>query len=188
MVPMKILIAEDEDTTRLVLRTYLQRFGHEVTEAADGAAALEEFRRVYFPVVISDWMMPNLTGPDLCRTMRSYTAEKYTYIVLLTSLGSKAQRIEGLDAGADDFMVKPFDPDELAARLRVAERTVRLHTRMTLLEGLLPICAWCKKIRAEGSTWVAVEAYMERRSELSFSHGICPVCAKRQEEELDRSE
>jgi len=84
-----------------------------------------------------------------------------------------------MDAGVDDFMTKPFDREELAARLRAAERVLGLRRHVQVLEGLLPICAYCKRIRDDNNAWHSVEGYMSSHSEVKFSHGICPECFER---------
>jgi PleD family two-component response regulator len=98
---------------------------------------------------------------------------------LLTILGGKTNYLEAMNAGADDFITKPFDSEQLAARLHVAERILGLRKHVTQLEGLLPICACCKKIRDEQSHWQQIETYVEQHSQARFSHSICPECAEK---------
>ncbi|HEX9998528.1 MAG TPA: diguanylate cyclase [Abditibacterium sp.] len=124
---MKILIAEDDMTSRLVLGATLKKLGHEVTATSDGQQAWARLSEEYFPLLISDWMMPDMDGLELCRLIRAANQKQYTYIILLTALGGRNSFLEGLDAGADDFITKPFDEELLAARLRVAERILALH-------------------------------------------------------------
>jgi DNA-binding response OmpR family regulator len=100
-------------------------------------------------------------------------------VLLLTALKGRARFLDGMQAGADDFMSKPVDREELHARLRVAERILGLQQEVKQLEGLLPICSYCKKIRDEGEQWSQVEEYVSRRTEAQFSHGICPDCYER---------
>jgi DNA-binding response OmpR family regulator len=173
---MKILVAEDDKVSRLVLSTGLRKLGHEVIEAADGQEAWSLFRSGDVHMVITDWMMPNMDGLHLCRSIRAELESKYTYIIMLTALGGKESYLEGMKAGADDFITKPFDIDGLAARLRVAERILKLQAEVRQLEGLLPICTYCKKIRSDDDAWQAIEVYITRQTDASFSHGICPEC------------
>ena len=173
---MNILIADDDATSRLVLEATLKKLGHAVVTAQDGQQAWEAFQRTYFPVLISDWLMPHLDGLALCRTIRDLHQTNYTYIVLLTSLGGKTNYLEAMEAGADDFMTKPFDAEQLAARLQVAERILGLRQHVKRLEGLLPICSYCKKIRDKKGYWQQLEWYIAARSEADFSHGMCPEC------------
>ena len=136
---MKILIAEDDMTSRLVLAARLKKLGHEVTTVADGAEAWKVLSREHFPLLISDWMMPGMNGLELCRLVRSREQAHYTYIILLTSLSGKSSYLDGMDAGADDFVSKPFDEDQLVARLRVADRILALHERLhklAMFDGL----------------------------------------------------
>jgi phosphoserine phosphatase RsbU/P len=172
---MNILIADDDTTSRLVLEATLRKLGHAVVAAPDGRQGWEAFQRAYFPVLISDWMMPHLDGLRLCRMIRDLNQTNYTYIILLTTLGGKTNYLEAMEAGADDFITKPFDEEPLAARLQVAERILGLRQHVRRLEGLLPICSYCKKIREQG-TWYQLESYIAEHSEANFSHGICPGC------------
>jgi serine phosphatase RsbU (regulator of sigma subunit) len=127
---MKILIAEDDKISQLLLASTLAKQGHEVVAAENGLEALEAFQKDYFPVLISDWLMPGMDGLALCRQIRKLQREDYTYIVLLTSLEGKANYLEGMESGADDFMNKPFDSDQLRSRIHVAERIIGLQRRL----------------------------------------------------------
>jgi DNA-binding response OmpR family regulator/anti-sigma regulatory factor (Ser/Thr protein kinase) len=126
---MKLLIAEDEPVSRLLLQSYLERWGHEVTAAGDGREAWDLFTQGEFPLVVTDWTMPGLDGPDLIRRIRAHQSATcaYVYIVLLTARSHKEDLVDGMDAGADDFLTKPFDRDELRVRLRAGERIIRLE-------------------------------------------------------------
>ena len=127
---MKILIADDNAMTRMLLTSTLTKLGHEVHAVADGRQALEAWQSGEFPFVISDWMMPDFDGLEFCRRIRASQREEYTYIVLLTSNSGKANHLEGMNAGADDFITKPIEKEALAARVRVAERILGLHARL----------------------------------------------------------
>ncbi len=129
---MKILIAEDDMTSRLVLGATLKKMGHQVTAASSGREAWDALNQEHFPLLISDWMMPDMDGLELCRRIRAAQGARYTYIILLTALSGKGSYLEGLDAGADDFITKPFDEDTLVARLRVAQRILALHETLRI--------------------------------------------------------
>ena len=173
---MNILTVDDDAGTRKVLTKTLQSLGHEVVETQDGREALLEFRLHHFNLLISDWVMPGFDGLELTRHIRRENRSKYTYIIMLTSLEGKGRYLEGMQAGADDFINKPFDKDTLAARLRVAERILNLQQEVKQLEGLLPICSYCKKIKDDEQRWQQMETYISKRTEANFSHGICPEC------------
>jgi diguanylate cyclase (GGDEF)-like protein len=127
---VSVLIAEDESVARMVLQHAVEQLGHEVFVAADGIQAWDFYRRHECDVVISDWMMPGLDGPELCRRVRAQPHQTYTYFILLTALDDKSHFIEGMQAGADDYLTKPFDREQLDVRLRVAERVTTLHRRL----------------------------------------------------------
>lgn len=125
---MRVLIADDDVTSRTLLRKSLLRWGYEVIEAADGAEAWDILGQPDSPpLVILDWVMPHITGPELCRRVRETHREPYTYILLLTSMDSKDATVQGLEAGADDYIVKPFDKLELQYRLRAGKRIIDLQ-------------------------------------------------------------
>jgi two-component system, cell cycle response regulator len=121
---MKILIAEDDKDSRELLSWLLQKLGYQVVATENGKEAWEAYRRGRFRLVISDLLMPDIDGLELVRRIRAQKQAKYTYVILITALIGKKDYLEGMEAGADDFVTKPFDPDELKARLRVAERII----------------------------------------------------------------
>jgi phosphoserine phosphatase RsbU/P len=173
---MKILIVEDDFDARDLLQVMLGLDGHEVVAAVNGEDGWAKFQDEHFSVVISDWLMPETDGLELCQRIRSSETTRYSYFILLTALQGKSNYLEAMRSGADDFVSKPYDADELRARLLVAERIVGLQHRMKHLEGILPTCMYCKKIRDERDQWVNIEQYITQRTEASFSHGVCPVC------------
>jgi DNA-binding response OmpR family regulator len=173
---VKILIAEDDRVSRMVLSTGIRKCGYDVIDVADGQEAWRCYEKEAIQVVITDWMMPNMDGLELTRLIRSARNPKYTYIIMLTALGGKDSYLEGMNAGVDDFITKPFDIDELNARLNVAARVLKLQEEVRRLEGLLPICSYCKRIRLDDNSWEAVEVYVSNQTDASFSHGICPEC------------
>jgi two-component system cell cycle response regulator len=131
---MKVLVADDSATSRAMLRTALSRWGYDVVLAEHGAEAWEILAQPDPPTMaILDWVMPHMTGPEVCRRVRENRREPYTYILLLTSKNTKGETVEGLEAGADDYIVKPFDQHELQVRLRVGKRIVDLQ--MDLLQA-----------------------------------------------------
>ncbi len=127
---MNILVADDDAIIRTIIRAALTKLGHHVIEASNGREAWDAWQGEKFPLVVSDWMMPDLTGLDFCRQIRDEARAGYTYIILLTALAGKVNYLAAMDAGADDFITKPFEKDAFVARVRVAERILGLHTRL----------------------------------------------------------
>jgi diguanylate cyclase (GGDEF)-like protein len=122
-----IHVAEDHPSTRKLLDTILNNAGFVVTVAANGDEALERFRREFTPVVLMDWVMPELNGIDLCKALRHSATQGYVYIIFLTAKDSKADVVKALEAGADDYITKPFDRDELLARIKTGIRILELE-------------------------------------------------------------
>jgi sigma-B regulation protein RsbU (phosphoserine phosphatase) len=124
---MKVLIAEDDQISAQVLQSFLEKWGHEVVTAETGAEAWLLFQQHDIALVISDWMMPEMDGLELVRRIRACQRPGYVYVILLTARSRKEDIIRGMEAGADDFLVKPFDREELRVRLRAGERMVQLE-------------------------------------------------------------
>lgn len=189
----RILIADDDAISARVLESTLKQWGHEVVVTRDGTAAWEVLQREDSPkLAILDWMMPGPEGPELCRRVRALCRPVPTYVILLTAKGKTDDIVAGLDSGADDYVTKPFERQELRSRIRVGERVIALQQGMAdrvreleralstvkQLKGLLPICAYCKKVRDDRNYWQRVETYISAHSDARFSHGICPDCWK----------
>ena len=188
---MRVLIADDEATARHLIQAALRGWGFEILVAVDGAEALRILEGSNPPeIAMLDWIMPRVDGLDVCRRIRGTMPNAATYIILVTARGGVENVLQGLEAGADDYIAKPFDPRELRARLRAGLRIVELQKallerlgeledafkRVKQLQGLLPICSYCKKIRNDRNYWEQVEAYIAKHSEARFSHGVCPDC------------
>lgn len=183
---MKVVAVEDDPVSRLLLKQALEKLGHQVALAEDGADAWERLQREPAQVVVTDWMMPDVDGLELTRRLRARHDCSYTYVIMLTALGGKASYLEAIAAGADDFLTKPLDRDLLAARLMVAERVLALQGEVRAMSGLLRACAYCHRIRDDGD-WVSLERYVGTHTDSSFSHGICPECMETKvRPELDR--
>jgi DNA-binding response OmpR family regulator len=174
---MKILIAEDDPVSAKILQFTLENAGHDVVVAGNGAIAWEIFNKNPVRVVVSDWMMPELDGLELCQKVRGRPKTDYTYFVLLTAIHTGRENLrKAMDAGVDDFLTKPLDREGIMMRLRVAERIVDFTQQIKLLKDLIPICMYCKKIRNDDNFWQGVESYIAQQTGSNFSHGICPDC------------
>ena len=188
---MQILVADDDPVARHIARKMLSDWGYAVEVRNDGAAAWELLRQADAPsLVLLDWIMPHMDGLEVCRQLRAISTPCPTYIILVTVKGQHSDIVTGLDAGANDYITKPFHREELRARIQVGERVIELQrrlvsrvqeledalTRVKQLSGLLPICAYCKKIRDDQHYWQQVETYVTEHTDVQFSHGICPDC------------
>jgi sigma-B regulation protein RsbU (phosphoserine phosphatase) len=176
---MKILIAEDEPVAAKILQRALEFFGHQVIVTSDGTKAWEVFDRDPVRLVVSDWIMPGLDGLALCQKIRERKKTPYTYFILLTSQETRPENYDlATDAGVDDFLTKPVDRPTIRMRLRVAERIMRFTTEIHHLKDLIPICAYCRKIRNDDNYWQQVEVYINEQTGSNFTHGICPTCSQ----------
>jgi DNA-binding response OmpR family regulator len=190
----RILIAEDHYVSRHLLERNLTNWGFQVVTAEDGEAAVRILESEDAPpLAIVDWMMPRMDGLEVCRRVRALKDRPYIYLVLLTAKSHKEEIATGLEAGADDYVIKPFDPDELRARLKVGQRVVELERTLARkiddlqqaladvrkLKHLLPICMYCKSVRDDQDYWHQIEEYIHTETGADFSHGICPACLEK---------
>lgn len=188
---MKILVADDDDIARRVLEGTLTRAGYEVLSASDGERAWELIAAEGGPrLAVLDWSMPRLDGVALCRRIRAAARLGYVYVVMVTARGEREDLLAGMAAGADDYICKPYDSDELRSRLTVGRRLLELQAKLCdkidelehalrhvkQLQGLLPICMHCKKIRDDRDVWHRLEAYIEDHSSAMFTHSLCCDC------------
>ena len=176
---MRILNAEDDPVSRELVRHSLAALGHEVTEAADGRAGWEAFQKSPAEMVITDWMMPEMDGPTLCRRIREAKTRHYVYVVFLTVMKGKTRYLEAMDAGADDFLNKPLDREQLAARLRVAQRILSLHQEIGDLRGALRFCPGCKSYCDDKEHWQPIENLLGPAFNTEVHPRICPDCEGR---------
>ncbi|HEY0257982.1 MAG TPA: response regulator, partial [Candidatus Methylacidiphilales bacterium] len=184
-------IADDHDVNRKLLNAILSKAGYEVIEASNGVAALAVLQNATAPLVgLIDWEMPEMEGVEVCLQARTRKPAPPLFLILVTVRDTKQDVVAGLEAGANDYVTKPFDQTELLARVKIGTQMVELQQALTQhvhelevalanvkqLSGLLPICSYCKKIRDDQNYWERVDAYVTKHSEAQFSHSICPQC------------
>ena len=187
---MHILIADDESVSRTVLVRTLEQWGHEVEVVVDGLEACTRLIATGAPLLaILDWGMPGLEGPEVCRSVRAAALRLQPYLVMLTARHTPEDLAEALEAGADDFLSKPFNRVELMARLHAGMRILNLQRALTdriqeleesrqrehHLRTLMPICAYCKKIRGDRDEWEPIDQYLAEHG-YRFTHAVCPTC------------
>jgi len=187
----RILIVDDNAINRRLLGAILSIEGYDCIEVNDGPSALPELENAQGPLIaIVDWQMPGMTGLEVCSRARQMPGSKRSYLILLTVRDSKEDVVQGLSSGADDYITKPFNNEELVARVRTGARLMELQETLALrvqeleqalaqikqLRGLLPICSYCKKIKDDKNYWQRVETYVSEHTDASFSHSICPHC------------
>ena len=191
---MKILLSEDDFTSRTMLAAVLRMWGYHPVATDNGEDAWEAMRQPGAPkLALLDWDMPKLDGLEVTRRIRQLDGDEPPYIVILTAKGEGGDIIHGLEAGANDYVSKPYDQGELRARLDVGRRMLELQAALAgkvrelqkaldevrTLRGIIPICAGCKKVRDDQGYWSQVEEYVRDHTEAEFSHGFCPDCVKR---------
>jgi sigma-B regulation protein RsbU (phosphoserine phosphatase) len=194
MVPLQVLVADDEPVSRTVVGAMLKKAGYPVIFAPDGDQAWQRLNSDDPPsIVLLDWEMPGIQGPEVVERLRALQASTPTYVILLTSRDTSADIVRGLRAGADDYVTKPANEDELIARVNVGARVVQLQLALAdrvrsleealanvqALQTLLPMCAYCKSVRNDQNYWEKVETYFQQHSNVSFTHSYCPNCYER---------
>jgi phosphoserine phosphatase RsbU/P len=189
---VKILIAEDEFTTRMMVQVCLETWGYRVESVTNGNDAWAALQKPDAPhIAILDWEMPELNGVEVCRRVKEMDNVTTPYILLLTCRDSKTDIVQGFDAGADDYMTKPFNDDELRARVRVAERLVRTQSSLSesvaelkevlnqveMLENSIEVCRDCRKIFSPYDRgWHAFLDVIENGADPRFIIKNCPSC------------
>jgi sigma-B regulation protein RsbU (phosphoserine phosphatase) len=188
---MQILIADDDAISRSLARAALSGTGCEIVSVSDGNAAWAAIEsRHQATLLVLDRVMPGIDGIELCSRARRTGPFPPLHILMVTSAGEPADITAGLDAGADDYLTKPYNREELRARAGVGLRMLALQENLARrvseleeaiasvkqLRGLLPMCSYCKKIRVDDNYWQQLESYISDRSDAEFSHGICPEC------------
>jgi CheY-like chemotaxis protein len=199
---MKILIAEDDELTLGLLTELIRKWDYETISVNNGDSAFDNLQRDNAPLILlADWQIPGVHGDELCRMARTNLPNKPLHIILTTATQLTVEsKVRALAAGADDYLLKPYDPRELQARLHVGERAlvsqVELRRRIVELEaaladvehlhGLLCICSDCKRIRDDADNWQTIEKYFAARTDVAFTHGVCPKCMKSRMKEVEQ--
>ena len=192
---MRVLVAEDDASSRKILAKMLEQWDYQVIAVENGQAAMEVFQSPNPPILaMLDWEMPGMSGIDVCRQLRQRDGDRPTYIILLTMRTDEEDMVTGLRAGADDYVTKPFNRDELHARIAAGRRIVELQDALSMriseletataqvqaLQGIIPICVYCHRIRDAQEDWLRIEKYVATHAGAQFSGGICPECAEEQ--------
>jgi len=204
---MRILIAEDDPVSRRILETALKSWGYDVSVTVDGDQAWNALQRRDAPsLAILDLMMPGIGGLEICRRVGALPSDTPPYLILLTALSRKEDIVRGIQAGANDYVSKPFDREELKVRIGVGVKMLSLQKALAArvkelegalaqvkqLQGIVPICSYCNRIRDDKNFWQKVDAYISAHADVQFSHGICPGCydgvmGKNEEQKQDRA-
>jgi len=194
MERMKIIVADDEPVSRRLVHAILLQGGHEVLLAENGVKAWDLLCQNSAHMLIADWMMPGLDGLELARRIRNRPdLDAYVYIIILTAKQQRQDLVKGLEAGADDYIRKPFSRDELILRVNAGKRVLQWEEQLRQknrelqkalaevkqLKGIIPICMHCKKIRDDRNYWHQLESYMMANAGADFSHSICPECLEK---------
>lgn len=187
-----ILIIDDVPKNLQILAKMLNKKNYRVSIANSGGQALKMIDKVLPDLILLDILMPGMNGIEVCRTLKESPATREIPIIFLTARTRSEDIIAGLNAGAVDYVTKPFNLPELLARVethlelkrrRDLEKKLIMQLQEAMaqvkkLSGLLPICCKCKKIRDNNGNWQELENYIQEHSEADFSHGLCPTCAQ----------
>ena len=194
----KVLIVEDDVFFQRVLQKRLETEGYKVMLVNDGREGMKAIVTWEPDVVLSDWMMPEVDGLELCQSVKTGLKDAAPYFILLTAKGELSDRLLGLQTGADDYVVKPCDHSEILARVRAGVRIVKLtqllrttvtelqmaNAELTSTRGaiehfqeLLPICSYCRRVRESDGSWRDLEQFITRRVGADLSEEVCPDCA-----------
>lgn len=171
-----VLAVDDRHENLNLIAEILGPEGYEVALALDGTEALNFVRAERPDLILLDVIMPGQDGLEVCRELKADPRTASIPVIFLTAKTETEDLVKGFDAGAVDYVGKPFKPAELIARIRTHVELARARMEIHTLRGLLPTCAHCKRIRDEQGQWQPIETYISDRTEAEFTHGLCPVC------------
>ncbi len=190
---MKVLLVEDEYITRLTVQVVLEGWGYAVNSVEDGIAGWEFIQNTDVPqIAILDWEMPGLDGLELCRKIKALRRKVPIYVILLTAKDAQQDILKGFAAGADDYITKPFDDNELRARVRVAAKLVSTQEELAasndelrsalnhvaLIQSNFSFCTECHKVENDQGVWKTLAEYGKEQDDPRFSYMVCPDCSK----------
>lgn len=173
---MKVLVVDDDPVIRMVVTAGLKALKHDVTAVEGGAKAWELLQLNHYPILITDWSMPDMTGIQLTQALRAAPRDCYTYVIMLTGKGTREDFLTGVRAGVDAFLVKPLDGAMLEAQLTIAARIAGLQDHARRLESIMTVCSYCKKVRDDTKGWMPMEQYIKQEFKTLPSHTFCPSC------------
>ncbi len=187
---VKILLIEDDLPSQLYLQKLIGQWGYQVTAVKSAEHALEQIHQNNFQIIIADWILPGMTGVEFVRTIRNDQKLDYIYTILLTARSSDADYNTAMANGADDFLIKPVQENELRIRLRVAERIMQYQQELKnyaqrlsqalddiqTLGGFIHMCSYCNSIYTPEEKWLDVARYLQKHANITVSHGVCPAC------------
>jgi DNA-binding response OmpR family regulator len=174
---MKVLLIENDPIARLYMEASLATLGlvSEIAESVDEARRIMTGTRD-IRLIVCDWMLPDQSGLELCRWIRARKVDYIYFIIYTPHDASKENEDAAIDAGVDDFLQKPVNLRELRIRLHVARRILDSAAHIRELQGLVPICSYCKSVRKDEDYWQRIEQYMAARTGSEFTHSVCPSC------------
>ena len=194
----KILILEDDPFFQRVLQKRMAAEGYQVAVGSDGREGMKLIVTFEPDLVVSDWMMPEVDGLEVCQSVKTGLKEAAPYFILLTAKGEISNKLLALETGADDYLVKPCDPGELMARVRAGLRTVLLTQELRatvaqlymtnaelvsmrdsirrVMSEMLPLCSVCHRICDGDDSWRHLDEYLRAHGRMDFTHGLCPDC------------
>jgi DNA-binding response OmpR family regulator len=203
----KILVAEDDPDLLLLTTKVLRKAGYEVLEASTGRGCVEAVRAHHPDLVLLDVMLPDTTGTEVCRQIKADESLQGIFVILISGVQvSSSRQADGLNVGADGYIIKPIPNKELLARVESMVRIKRAEdalrekekeqqkliselrealAEIKTLRGLIPICAWCRKVHDDEGYWHQLEAYISKHTDAIFSHGICPECEEKYRAEIE---
>lgn len=190
-----ILVVDDQPANLKVLLSFLQEHDYRVYMVDSGQRALDILPKIQPDLILLDVMMPGMNGFEICRRIKADKDQAALPIIFMTALDSVGDKVTGFSAGAVDYITKPFQQAEVLARinthitLRKRERELKeALEEIKTLNGILPICSYCKQIRNDEGYWQQVEEYISEHSEAIFSHGVCPACYRKVMERLEEKD
>ena len=204
----RVLVTDDDPNVLLMTTLLLRDEGYRVFRATTGTECLDSVRLHRPDIVLLDVMLPDLSGVEVCCRIKQEEAHCRPLVMLVSGVRvSPEHQADGLDGGADGYITKPFTKRELLSRVQSMVRIKRAEDALVqkegeqeelikklqdalaevkTLKGLIPICAWCKKIRDDEGYWERLEAYISKRTDAVFTHGMCPTCFEEHREEIER--
>lgn len=190
MSKYSILVVDDEELLRLSLARDLENEGYSVSMAESGDKAVELLENFEYELIITDLMMEGVGGIELLKCAKEKNNE--TMVIIITGYGSMDTAIEALQSGAADYMLKPYNKQEVLLRVASCFAKLELNRKVRLYENILPLCCKCKKIRDDTGVepghgkWLQLEAYLSKRANVGVTHGYCGVCFEEEKEKIEK--